>query len=42
MVNPEHMSILWQDKLGLKLIYAAAIMTLIGGLIIRKIVNIRI
>jgi tight adherence protein B len=42
MVNPEHMSILWQDKLGLKLIYAAVIMTLIGALIIRKIVNIRI
>jgi tight adherence protein B len=42
MVNPEHMSVLWQDKLGLKLIYAAAIMTLIGALIIRKIVNIRI
>ncbi len=42
MVNPEHMSVLWQDKLGLKLIYAAVIMTLIGALIIRKIVNIRI
>jgi tight adherence protein B len=42
MVNPEHMSILWQNPLGLKLIYAAAVMILIGGLIIRKIVNIRI
>jgi tight adherence protein B len=42
MVNPDHMSILWNDKVGLKLIYAAVIMTLIGGLIIRKIVNIRI
>ena len=42
MVNPEHMSILWENPVGIKLIYAAAIMTLIGGLIIRKIVNIRI
>ncbi len=42
MVNPEHMSILWENPVGLKLIYAAAIMTLIGALIIRKIVNIRI
>ena len=42
MLNPEHMSILWQNPVGLKLIYAAVIMTVIGGLIIRKIVNIRI
>ena len=42
MLNPEHMSILWQNPVGLKLIYAAVVMTLIGGLIIRKIVNIRI
>jgi tight adherence protein B len=42
MVNPEHMSILWQSPVGLNLIYAAAIMIVIGGLIIRKIVNIRI
>jgi len=42
LVNPEHMSILWEKPVGLKLIYAAAAMTIIGGLIIRKIVNIRI
>jgi tight adherence protein B len=42
MLNPEHMSILWHNPVGLKLIYAAVVMTLIGGLIIRKIVNVRI
>lgn len=42
LLNPEHMSILWENPVGLKLIYAAVVMTLIGGLIIRKIVNIRI
>jgi tight adherence protein B len=42
LVNPEHMSILWQNPVGVKLIYTAVVMTLIGGLIIRKIVNIRI
>jgi tight adherence protein B len=42
LVNPEHMSILWHNPVGVKLIYTAVVMTLIGGLIIRKIVNIRI
>jgi tight adherence protein B len=42
LVNPEHMSILWESATGLKLIYTSVIMTVIGGLIIRKIVNIRI
>jgi tight adherence protein B len=38
-VNPKMMSILWQKQLGLYLLYAAGIMIIIGGLIIRKIVN---
>ena len=42
ILNPEHMSILWENPVGLKLIYASVIMTVIGGLIIRKIVNIKI
>jgi len=42
LVNPEHMSILWTNPVGMKLIYTSVIMTTIGGLIIRKIVNIRI
>jgi tight adherence protein B len=39
LVNPELMSLLWKKELGLKLLYAASAMIVIGGLIIRKIVN---
>lgn len=39
MVNPELMSNLWKKELGLKLLYTAGGMIVIGGLIIRKIVN---
>jgi tight adherence protein B len=39
MVNPELMSNLWKKELGVKLLYAAGIMIFIGGMIIRKIVN---
>jgi tight adherence protein B len=39
MVNPDLMSMLWKKELGIKLMYAAAGMIVIGGLIIRKIVN---
>jgi tight adherence protein B len=39
MVNPDLMSLLWKKELGIKLLYAAGIMIVIGGLIIRKIVN---
>jgi tight adherence protein B len=38
-INPKMMSLLWQREMGVKLLYAAAGMTVIGGLIIRKIVN---
>jgi len=38
-VNPDLMSLLWKKELGIKLLYAASIMIVIGGLIIRKIVN---
>ncbi len=39
MINPKMMSLLWTRELGIKLLYAAGIMIVIGGLIIRKIVN---
>ena len=42
LVNPEHMSILWKREIGLQLMYASAIMTVIGALIIRKIIRIRV
>jgi tight adherence protein B len=38
-VNPEMMSMLWKRDIGVKLLWAASIMIVIGGLIIRKIVN---
>jgi tight adherence protein B len=38
-VNPEMMSILWKNPLGIKLLWSASIMIVIGGLIIRHIVN---
>jgi tight adherence protein B len=38
-VNPKMMSILWHKQVGIYLLYAAGIMIVIGGLVIRKIVN---
>ena len=38
-VNPDMMSILWKTALGVKLLWAAGIGIVIGGLIIHKIVN---
>jgi len=42
MVNPENMSLLWKRPVGVKLLWTATIMTTIGGLIIRKIIRVRI
>jgi tight adherence protein B len=42
MVHPESIRLLWQRPMGLKMLYGASVMTLIGGLIIRKIIRIRI
>jgi tight adherence protein B len=39
LVNPHSMSLLWTRPVGVKLLYTAAGMTITGGLIIRKIVN---
>jgi tight adherence protein B len=38
-VNPDMMSLLWKREIGVKLLWAASIMIVIGGMIIRKIVN---
>jgi tight adherence protein B len=38
-INPKMMSILWTTPIGIKLLYAAGGMIFVGGLIIRKIVN---
>jgi tight adherence protein B len=42
LVNPKHISLLWTRPLGLKMLYTATVMTVVGGLIIRKIVRIRV
>jgi tight adherence protein B len=41
-INPHVMSILWTRPIGVKLLYTSAAMTLIGALIIRKIVNMEV
>ena len=38
-INPDMMSILWKRAIGIKLLYTAGAMIIVGGLIIRKIVN---
>lgn len=42
MVSPDTMSILWKRPVGRDLLYGASVMTLIGALIIRKIVRMEV
>jgi tight adherence protein B len=42
LLNPKVMSLLWTRPAGVKMIWAGAVMILMGSLIIRKIVNIRV
>jgi tight adherence protein B len=42
LVHPEVISLLWQKPVGVKLLWTGAIMTVIGTLLIRKIVRIRV
>jgi len=42
MIDPKTMSILWTRDIGIKLLWASAGMTIAGGLIIRKIVNMEV
>jgi tight adherence protein B len=39
LINPESMSLLWTRAIGVKLLYLSATMTIVGALIIRKIVR---
>jgi len=41
-INPQMISILWHRSIGIKLMWSAAGMTVLGGLIIRHIVNLDI
>jgi tight adherence protein B len=42
LMNPDGMSVLWKRPIGLKMLYGAAAMDTVGGLVIRKIVRIRV
>ncbi len=42
MVHPEGISILWKRPIGLKLLYTAGGMNVVGGLLIRQIVKIQV
>jgi tight adherence protein B len=42
IISPETISLLWTRAIGIKLLYASAAMTTVGGLIIRKIVNMEV
>jgi tight adherence protein B len=42
LMNPAVMSLLWKRPIGLKMLYTGITMMIIGGLIIRKIVRIRV
>jgi tight adherence protein B len=41
-VNPDGMSVLWTRPMGVKLLYTAIGMEVVGALIIRKVVSIRV
>jgi tight adherence protein B len=42
LANPDYISLLWKRPVGLKMLYGAVTLTLIGILVIRKIVRIRV
>jgi tight adherence protein B len=42
LIRPEIISLLWTRPAGIKMLYTGGVMLLIGSLIIRKIVNIRV
>ena len=42
MINPTMMSVLWTRQIGIDLLWTSAGMTVVGGLIIRKIVNMEV
>jgi len=42
MVHPEGISLLWTNPTGLKLLYTALVMNVLGALVIRKVIRIRV
>jgi tight adherence protein B len=41
-LNPEYLMVLFKDEMGIKMLVGAVIMQLLGALVIRKIVNIKV
>jgi tight adherence protein B len=42
LINPRFMAVIWTDPMGLKMIYAALVMMVLGALWMRKIIRIRV
>jgi tight adherence protein B len=42
IIHPKFMAVLWTDPMGLKMIYAALVMMVLGALWMRKIIRIRV
>jgi tight adherence protein B len=42
IINPDTMSLLWKREIGVKLLYAAGAMLVVGTLIIQKIVRMEV
>ncbi len=42
LVNPKFMDVLWTDPVGLKMVYGALTMMVLGMLWMRKIIRIRV
>ena len=42
VIHPKFMAVLWTDPMGLKMIYAALVMMMLGALWMRKIIRIRV
>lgn len=42
LANPKNTSLLWRTPMGLRMLYTGTLLTFVGALIIRRIVNIRV
>jgi tight adherence protein B len=42
IIHPKFMAVLWTDPMGLKMIYTALVMMMLGALWMRKIIRIRV
>jgi tight adherence protein B len=42
IISPDTTSILWTRKIGIEMLCTSVVMTIIGSLVIRKIVNMKV